>query len=99
VLPCEVRVVSVTHPLSGRLLAAVSFKRWRGELLLVVTLPDGSPGTVRAGDTSVFGADDAPRDGAVVLDAVGIRELRRLVSVLRCVGGRTSMPSGRAASR
>ena len=93
-LPCEVRVVSVTHPLSGRLLEAMSFKRWRGELLLVVTLPDGSPGTVRAGDTSVFGDDDVPREVGVVLDAAGIRELRRLVLVLRRADGRPSV-SGR----
>ena len=98
VLPCEVRVVSVTHPLSGRLLEAVSFKRWNGELLLVVTLPDGSPGTVRAGDTSVFGDDSVPRGGGVVLDAAGIRELRRLVTVMRGGGGRTSV-SGSDGSR
>jgi hypothetical protein len=98
VLPCEVRVISVTHPLSGRLLEAVSFKRWRGELLLVVTLPDGSPGTVRAGDTSVFGDEGVPRDGGVVLDAAGLRELRRVVSVLRRGDGRTSV-SGRDGSR
>jgi hypothetical protein len=84
--------------LFGRLLDAVSFKRWHGELLLVVTLPDGSPGTVRAGDTSVFGNDDVPRDGGVVLDAAGIRELARLVSVLRRVEGPTSV-SGRDGSR
>ncbi len=89
----------MTHPLSGRLLAAVSFKRWRGELLLVVTLPDGSPGTVRAGDTSVFGDDVVQQaDDRVVLDAAGIRELRRLVSVLRRADGSPSVP-GRKFSR
>jgi len=55
VLPCEVRVVAETHPLFGRLLAARSFKRWNGALLLVVELPDGSPGTIRADATDVFG--------------------------------------------
>ena len=49
VLPCEVRVVAETHPLFGRLLAAKSFKRWNGVLLLVIDLPDGSPGTIRCG--------------------------------------------------
>jgi hypothetical protein len=82
VLPCEVRVISVRHPLFGQVLKAASFKRWAGELLLVVMLPDGSPGTVRAEDTGVFGdAGRVPLAG-VVLDAAGLRELRRLVSVM-----------------
>jgi hypothetical protein len=78
VLPCEVRVVAQTHPLFGRLLAARSFKRWSGVLLLVVDLPDGSPGTIRADATDVFGVSGVT--GAVsVLDAAGLRELHRLV--------------------
>ena len=44
VLPCEVRVVAETHPLFGRLLAAKSFKRWNGVVLLVIDLPDGFAG-------------------------------------------------------
>ena len=55
VLPCEVRVVAQTHPLFGRLLAAKSFKRWNGVLLLVIDLPDGSPGTIRCDATDVLG--------------------------------------------
>jgi hypothetical protein len=39
VLPCEVRVISVTHPLSGRLVAARSFKRLDGVLYLVIERP------------------------------------------------------------
>ena len=71
VLPCEVRVVAETHPLFGRLLAARSFKRWNGALLLVVELPDGSPGTIRAGATDVLGGGVV--EGAVsVLDAAGV---------------------------
>jgi pimeloyl-ACP methyl ester carboxylesterase len=77
VLPCEVRVVAETHPLFGRLLAARSFKRWNGALLLVVELPDGSPGTVRADATDVFGVGGV--EGAVsVFNAAGLRELHRL---------------------
>ena len=80
-LPCEVRVTSPTHPLSGRLVAARSFKRLGGELLLVVVLPDGSPGTVRADATDVLGAGSS--DGAgTVLDVAGLRRLRTLVSAL-----------------
>jgi hypothetical protein len=92
VLPCEVRVVSVRHPLFGRVLKAASFRRWVGELLLVVTLPDGSPGTVRADDTDVFGDAGCVPSAGVVLDACGLRELRRLVGVI----GRTASAAGRA---
>jgi hypothetical protein len=81
VLPCEVRVVAETHPLFGRVLAARSFKRWNGVLLLVVELPDGSPGTIRADATDVFGVG-GPQGAVSVLDAAGLRELHRLVGRL-----------------
>jgi hypothetical protein len=81
VLPCEVRVVAETHPLFGRLLAARSFKRWNGALLLVVELPDGSPGTIRADATDVFGIGGV--EAAVsVLNAPGLRELHGLAQRL-----------------
>jgi hypothetical protein len=78
VLPCEVRVTSKTHPLSGRLVAARSFKRLNGVLLLVIELPDGSPGTIPAAATDVVcpAGDAGP---AVVLDAGGWCRLRDLV--------------------
>jgi hypothetical protein len=81
VLPCQVRVTSSTHPLSGRLVAARTFKRLHGELLLVIELPDGSPGTIAAAATDVLGPVDAAGP-AVVLDAAGWRRLRGLVVVL-----------------
>ena len=77
VLPCKVRVVAETHPLFGRLLAAKSFKRWNGVLLLVIVLPDGSPGTIRCDATDVLGVVE-PGLGSV-LDAAGLRALHRLV--------------------
>jgi hypothetical protein len=81
VLPCEVRVTSRAHPLSGRLVAARSFKRLNGVLLLVIELPDGSPGTIPAAATDVLGPVEA--DGPVaVLDAAGWRRLRELAVVL-----------------
>ena len=80
-LPCEVRVVSGTHPLSGRLVAARSFKRLNGELLLVIELPDGSPGTIPAVATDVLGPAEAGGP-LVVLDAGGWRRLRELVMAL-----------------
>ena len=55
VLPCQVRVTSATHPLSGRLVAARSFTRLHGVLVLVIELPDGSPGTIAAAATDVLG--------------------------------------------
>ncbi len=85
-LPCEVRVTSATHPLSGRLVAARSFKRLSGVLLLVIELPDGSPGTIRAAATDVLGPGDAA-DPGVVLDAAGLRRLRGLALAL--AGGRS----------
>jgi hypothetical protein len=79
VLPCEVRVVAPTHPLFGCLLAARSFKRWNGVLLLVVDLPDGSPGTIRADATDALG-DCGQADAVSVLNAAGLRELHRWCS-------------------
>jgi hypothetical protein len=78
VLPCEVRVIAETHPLFGHLLAARSFKRWNGVLLLVVELPDGSPGTIHADATDVLGGG-GPEGAVSVLDARGLRELYSLV--------------------
>ena len=81
VLPCVVRVISRTHPLSGRPVAARSFKRVNGLLLLVIELPDGSPGTIRADATDVLGVAEAGGP-AVVLDAGGWRRLRDLVAAV-----------------
>jgi hypothetical protein len=55
-------------------LAAKSFKRWNGVLLLVVDLPDGSRGTVPADATDVLG-DCGQVDAVSVLNAAGLREL------------------------
>jgi len=80
VLPCEVRVVAETHPLFGRLVAAKSFKRWNGVLLLVIDLPDGSPGTIRCDATDVLGVVEPGLRS--VLDGAGLRALHRLVGQL-----------------
>jgi hypothetical protein len=81
-LPTDVRVTKETHPLFGRLLPATGFKRLRGVLYLVVTLPDGGAGTVPADSTDVFGVDIESR-GATVLSAEGLRHLHALVETLR----------------
>jgi len=81
-LPCRVRVRAWTHPLFGELLACSAFKRWNGALLLVVELPDGSPGTVRADATDIF-ATAPVTPTKLVLDGEGIQALRGLVVALQ----------------
>ena len=80
-LPCDVRVTSAVHPLFGRVLQATGFKRWDGALLLVVVLPDGSPGTIPANATDVLGS---PPEASVaaVLSVEGVRQLRTLLDAL-----------------
>lgn len=71
----------MTHPLFGLLLAAASFRRVGDVLFLVVRLPDGSPGTIRADATDVL-AGEAVAAPTAVLDAEGVRALHRLVRSL-----------------
>ena len=73
-------MTAATHPLFGRLLPASGFKRSGGVLLLVVTLPDGTPGTIRADATDVLGEDSGEEDSATVLSADGLRRLRLLMA-------------------
>jgi len=65
-----VRITAATHPLFGQLLGARDFRRVDGVVFLVVGLPDGSPGTIRA-------------DATDVLDVNGLRALNHLVRGLR----------------
>jgi hypothetical protein len=74
-------VTAATHPLFGRLLEAVSFKRLSGVLHLVAMLPDGTPGTIPAAATSVFGEDHVDEAVGTVLSVEGVRRLRALVEV------------------
>jgi hypothetical protein len=82
VLPCELRVTAATHPLFGELLTCSRFKRWNGVLLLVVALPDGSPGTVRADATDIFATAPMAPTG-LVLDGEGVQALHGLVVALQ----------------
>jgi hypothetical protein len=82
VLPCEVRVTAATHPLFGLVVAAHQFRRADSVLFLVVTLPDGSPGMVRADATDVLGGP-AVEPGVTVLDGDGVWALRALVARLK----------------
>jgi hypothetical protein len=81
VLPCGVRVTAAGHPLFGELLGASAFRRFSGVLHLVVELPDGSPGTIRADATDVLAAGE-PGPAATVLDAAGVRALRVVVTAM-----------------
>jgi hypothetical protein len=78
-LPCDVSVVAETHPLCGERLAAVHFQRKRGELLLVVVLPDGTPGMILAAATDVFGVRPKPEWAPTPLSVEGVRRLRLLM--------------------
>jgi hypothetical protein len=81
-LPCDVRVTAARHPLFGELLLASGFKRWNGALLLVVALPDGSPGTIRVDATDVFAAEPV-EPTRLVLDGEGLQALHVLVTALQ----------------
>ena len=75
-------MTALTHPLFGEALPCSGFKRWNGVLLLVVELPDGSPGTVRADVTDVFPLPPS-ESSRLVLDGEGIRRLHDLIVPLR----------------
>ena len=83
-----------THPLFGRLLWASAFTRLNRVVHLIVALPDGSPGTIRAAATDVFGEGESKRL-SVTLDVDGLRELRRVVALIR----NTARPGGRPRQR
>jgi len=74
------------HPLFGLLLAAQHFRRVDGVVFLVVTLPDGSPGTIRADVTDVLGAV-AEKSSGTVLDPEGLRLLLALVTRMQSPRG------------
>jgi hypothetical protein len=84
VLPCDVRVTSPVHPLFGRVLQATGFKRWEGALLLVVVLPDGSPGTIPATATDVLGTVSAE----AMVSTLSMEGVRRLLQLTAAFGGR-----------
>ena len=75
-----------THPLFGGLLSAHHFKRVDGVVFLVVVLPDGSPGTIRADATDVLG-DASAATVVTVLDGEGLRVLHAIVTRLQTRGG------------
>ncbi len=90
-------MTAATHPLFGELLAASDFRRLDRVLHLVVALPDGSPGTIRAEATDVLGGDPAVSTGTV-LDVEGLLTLRRLVLQLKPGRGQQARRVGSKAA-
>jgi hypothetical protein len=83
-LPCEVVVTALAHPLCGCRVRAYAFRHVDGVPHLKVELPDGMPGLVAADATDVFGAGAAAAACAgLVLDGAGLRHLRAVVTRLR----------------
>jgi hypothetical protein len=83
-LPCEVVVTALAHPLCGCRVRAYAFRHVDGVPHLKVELPDGMPGLVAADATDVFGAGTAAAACAgLVLDGAGLRHLRAVVTRLR----------------
>jgi hypothetical protein len=82
-LPCEVVVTAVTHPLHGCRVRAYAFRHVDGVPHLKVELPDGMPGLVAAEATDVFGAGQAGAGTGLVLDGAGLRHLHAVVLRLR----------------
>jgi hypothetical protein len=89
-LPCEVAVTAVTHPLHGRRLRAYAFRHVDGVPHLKVELPDGMPGLVAADATDVFGSGQAAGTG-LILSGAGLRRLHAVVMRLR----ERDVPGGR----
>src|SRR5712691_4338016 len=84
-LPCEVVVTAVTHPLHGRRLRAYAVRHVEGAPHLKVELPDGMPGLVAAEATDALGAEPGGASAGLVLDGDGLRRLRAVV--MRLQGG------------
>ncbi len=82
-LPCEVVVTAVTHPLHGSRLRAYAVRHVDGVPHLKVELPDGMPGLVAADATDALGAERAGAGAGLVLDGAGLRRLHAVVMRLR----------------
>ena len=82
-LPCEVVVTAVTHPLHGCRLRAYAFRHVDGVPHLKVELPDGLPGLVAVEAVDVPGSEQAVAGAGLVLDGAGLRGLHAVVMRLR----------------
>ena len=77
-LPGEVTVTAVSHPLVGARLAVEGRRRVGGVPCLIVRLPDGTPGTIEVQATSAHRAGSGA--AGALLSADGVRRLRRLLA-------------------
>jgi hypothetical protein len=82
-LPCEVVVVAVTHPLYGCRLRAYAFRHVDGVPHLKVELPDGLPGLVAVEAVDVPGSEQVVAGAGLILDGAGLRGLHAVVMRLR----------------
>jgi len=82
-LPCEVVVVAVTHPLHGCRLWAYAFRHVDGVPHLKVELPDGLPGLVAVEAVDVPGSEQAVAGAGLILDGAGLSGLHAVVRRLR----------------
>jgi len=80
-LPCEVVVTAVTHPLCGCRLRAYALRHVEGVPHLKVELPDGLPGLVAMAAADVPGSEQAA--AGTGLDGAGLRGLHAVVMRLR----------------
>ncbi|MGH9092410.1 MAG: hypothetical protein ACRDZR_13700 [Acidimicrobiales bacterium] len=87
-------MISSVHPLAGQVLEAKTFKRRSGALFLVVLLPDGSPGTIPADATDIFG-EGSPVGPVTTLTVEGVRCLRALVGSMTPAGPSPGRPKTR----
>ena len=82
-LPCEVVVTAVTHPLYGCRLRAYALRHVDGVPHLKVELPDGLPGLVAVEATDVPGSEQAAAGIGLILDGAGLRRLYAVVMRLQ----------------
>jgi len=81
-LPERVRIVWQDYQLSGTELPVHGWHRLRGEIHLLLTLPDGSRSYFPAAGTALFDAQEAERP-AVIVTGDGVRQLRQLLEALQ----------------
>jgi hypothetical protein len=88
-LPCEVVVTAVTHPLYGCRLRAYALRHVDGVPHLKAVLPDGLPGLVAVEAVDVPGSGQPAAGAGLILDGAGLRRLHAVVMGLRdAPGGR-----------